>query len=215
MLRLFLLLVVVANLLAVLGPGAVSAGETLRLDDHYDLVLEEALPAPWSVEREPPDYLVEQATEHAKLHLEKAGRTVPGDLPTQVRSRLAQNELFLVNQKTRAHLDLDISRPEAGVVAPRPEVVAESARQAEVTLENEPEISQLQSSIRRVQLAGVDHAYLLEADFLLNGEFRRFRGVIGTIGRDWLFLYFTGYLRYGDDWPQIEQLLQNARFSFH
>jgi len=183
-----------------------AAAATLQVSD--SLRLEYTVPEGWQATPAAPEFLVRQTVEHVSQHLREEGRAIPVNLDKQVRERLANNELFLFHEKTRAHLDIDFSPIEANENPPQRESVARSAYFAEQELSAEPDVSEVESTTKEFTLSGSEIAYRIDASFKRDGEPRRFIGVIAFTNRHWLFLYYTGETQSDSDLQQYEELLK-------
>lgn len=199
--RIFCLAII---MLACLCPPAAAA--TLQVTDN--LRLDYQLPEGWQATPAAPEFLVRQTVEHVSMHLREAGKALPASLESQVRERLANNELFIYHEQTRAHLDIDFSPIDASENPPLRETVAKSADYAEQELSSEPDVTELESRTGAYTLSGADYAYRIDASFKRDGEPHRFVGIIAFAGRHWLFLYYTDETLLDSDLQQLDELLK-------
>lgn len=191
-------------ILACLSTPVVAA--TLQISDH--LSLDYQVPEGWQTRSTAPDFLVRQTIEHVSMHLREAGKAIPASLDSQVRERLANNELFIYHEQTRAHLDIDFSPIDASETPPLRKTVAKSAEYAELELSSEPDITDLESHSGAYPLVGADYAYRIDASFKRDGVPQRFVGIIAFAGRHWLFLYYTDETLLDSDLQQLDELLK-------
>jgi len=207
MLRLQLVvLLVLLPLVAPAEPLPVADGITLHLD----------LPGvDWSFHRDPPQFLVDETVAHVRHHLAEDGREVPDDLAAQVLQRMRQNELFMVRATTAARLLVDFSPDPEGQPAPDPGTVEQSARLAAAELENEPDLSAVQSLVSPAEFRGAGRVWEVSASYLQDGEPRRFLGVIGHVAGHWMFLYYTDLARDPGDLPALQSSLGAAWIETH
>ncbi|HKI51173.1 MAG TPA: hypothetical protein VJ995_03800, partial [Geothermobacteraceae bacterium] len=145
------LLRLLLSVFALCASAVATSAATLTVSEH--LALEYQQPQGWQATFSAPEFLVRQTTEHLARHLREAGKPVPEELEHQVRKRLANNELFLYNPQTRAHLDIDFSEINADDDPPLKESLAKSARYAKEELSQEPDLTEVVS---------VDHEYALK-----------------------------------------------------
>jgi len=183
-----------------------AAAASLQVND--SLRLEYTVPDGWQATAAAPEFLVRQTVEHVSQHLREEGKAIPVNLENQVRARLANNELFLFREQTRAHLDIDFSPIEVNEKPPPRESVARSAYFAEQELSAEPDVTEVASSVKEFFLSGTEYAYRIDATFKRDGEPRRFIGVITFIERHWLFLYYTEETLSNSDLQDFEELLK-------
>jgi hypothetical protein len=182
-----------------------SPAATLTVSEH--LVLEYQQPQGWQATSSVPEFLVRQTTEHVAMHLREAGKPVPEELEQQVRKRMANNELFLFNPQTRAHLDVDFSVLNAEDDPPPKESIAKSAEYAKAELSKEPDLTEVVSDYHEYALKGAAFAYRVNATYKRDGEPRRFIGVISFVERYWVFIYYTDDARNKDDLKRFEEVL--------
>jgi len=183
-----------------------AAAETFRVSDN--LVLEYRVPENWQATTTAPEFLVRQTVEHVSFHFRERGQPVPAALETKVRERMANTELFMVNPRTRAHLDIDFSPIGADEASPTRETVAKSARYAELELGNEEDLTDVSSRTEAYRLQGADYAYRIDATYKRDGEPRRFVGVVGFAGRYWVFLYYTDEAVLDADLQRLDEALK-------
>lgn len=167
----------------------------------------------WQASADAPEALIRETAAHVRYHFLEDGREVPTDLETRVRQRLKQNELFIYNPSTTAHLDMDISpvTPEEGV--PSADTVKASAGYAAKELQQEQDLSQVQSSYAPSPLGGALSSYRIDASYLKDGSPRTFIGYVGAIPSGWFFLYYTDKQKNTRDLNEIEVLLDSFRFE--
>ncbi|HKI51430.1 MAG TPA: hypothetical protein VJ995_05100 [Geothermobacteraceae bacterium] len=190
---------------ALCASAIATSAATLTVSDHLALVYRQ--PQGWQATSSAPEFLVRQTTEHVARHLREAGKPVPEELEQQVRKRLANNELFLYNPQTRAHLEIDFSVINAEDDPPPKESIAKSARYAKDELSQEPDLTDVVSDDHEYALKGAAVAYRVDATYQRDGEPRRFVGVISFVDRYWVFIYYTDEARSEEDLQRLAEVL--------
>lgn len=205
-------LILLAGFLLLPSVGFAKERRDFVFDDGLTLSFE--LPSErWQVTRKAPEFLVKETVAHVRFHLEEGGREVPADLETSVSSRLGQNELYVYNPETAAHLDIDLSPLEFGQAPPSEQAVASSAEFAKAELSQEQDISDISAKSEVASLPGARSAFRIDASFNRDGAPRRFIGLIGYVPGYWFFFYYTEKNQSEDDKAEMEALLNSLNFS--
>lgn len=197
-------LLCVALLLAAVSPAA---SETLRLAP--DLSLEMALPAEgWVMSSEPPPFLLESTAEHLEHELAAAGKEVDdAKVRALAARRLAANEAYVYNPASGAVLTIDVSPLREGEAPPSRRAVATSARYAGEGLADEEGVADLDQRSARVEVAGAEHAYRIDARYRHHEQPTQFIGIVGFVSPYWLYLYYTDRLVEPGDAAAVDRAL--------
>lgn len=154
------------------------------------LVLEISLSEGWALHFEPPEALVKEAASHV-AHEAAAANASAEQIEEVARRRLAVNEAFIYHAASGAHLDIDFSPLGPGQSTPSAQTLRNSAEYAAQSLENEDDVAALAWEVSSAKINGVDEVFLLSADYLQHDHQTTFRGYIGSVDKNWFYLYFT------------------------
>ena len=154
------------------------------------LILEISLSEGWTLHLEPPEALVKEAASHV-AHEAAAANATAEQIEAVVRRRLGVNEAFIYHAASGAHLDIDFSPVGPGQSTPSAQTLRNSAEYAARSLENEDDVAALAWEVSSAKIAGVDDVFLLSADYLQHDHQTNFRGYIGSVDKNWFYLYFT------------------------
>ena len=154
------------------------------------LILEIGLSEGWTLYLEPPEALVKEAASHV-AHEAAAANATAEQIENVARRRLTVNEAFIYHAASGAHLDIDFSPVGPGQSTPNAQTLRNSAEYAARSLENEDDVAALAWEVSSAKIAGVDDVFLLSADYLKHDHQTNFRGYIGSVDKNWFYLYFT------------------------
>ncbi len=173
-----------------------------------------ALPQPWQVSEEPPEFLVEERA--AQLHEPQlaAARRAGIDSPAEAaRQMLRANELFVFNPDSGAHLEIDFSPLKGEDKAPTARALKNSARYAAEGLQSEEGIEAVETKVGKTAIVGAEAAYRIDAEFISHGEAKHFVGVITFARNHWIYLYFTGPRSNPQDLATIDALFRKMNLA--
>ncbi len=180
----------------------IEAAPDMRLNFYLD-------PERWRVAEQPPEYLVDDVAEHLEHELEDQGKhPSEKELVQLARERLRNNEAFVFNPETGAHLDVDSSKLREGESVPSAYAIQRSAEYAGESLGSEEGVSDVSYKTENIEIQGAHAATFLDASFRHHDEPRRFLGVIAFADSHWLFLYYTDPLRDEGDYEAMETALR-------
>ncbi|MFK5927077.1 MAG: hypothetical protein QM483_10645 [Desulfuromusa sp.] len=169
----------------------------------------------WTISKMAPAFLIEERVHLRGNDLAKQGGNInKKDLLELVTRQLQNEELFIYNDQSHAYLTIDLVKLKKGGKAPNAKIIRQSAIYGLQSLESEEGVTDVDSSVNNILLAGVDLATMYSAHYRQRDSPVEFRGIIGFQNGYWLFLYYTDLLRDSKDLPQIEQLLQSWVFEF-
>ena len=154
------------------------------------LILEISLSEGWTLHLEPPEALVKEAASHV-AHEAAAANATAEKIEDVARRRLWVNEAFIYHAASGAHLDIDFSPVGPGQSTPSAQTLRNSAEYAGRSLENEDDVAALAWEVSTAKINGVDDVFLLSADYLRHDHQTNFRGYIGSVDKNWFYLYFT------------------------
>ena len=163
----------------------------------------------WRVAQEPPEWLVEEAAEHLEHELAEQGRhPAAEEIETLARERLNNNEFFIYNPDSGAHLEVDVSKLRSGESPPSALTVQRSAEYAGESLGSEEGVSGVSFETENILIPGTKSASLLQARYQHHDEPLRFLGVIAFADPYWIFLYYTDPLQDPADYEAMETALR-------
>lgn len=179
------------------------------------LALEFSLPSDrWTLSKRAPEFLVEElAGRLGEGMLKKARKAGITNAKDAARKMLSANELFIYNEDSGAHLDVDFSAIGADEKPPSKRTVAYSARSAGESLVGEEGLSDVTHKTKKVRVEGARNAYRLDAGFRRLGDKIRFVGVIGFTDPYWFFFYYTDHLKDQRDLNDMERILKSLKLK--
>lgn len=180
-----------------------------------DLELAMTLPnASWQLSRKAPPFVAQRMTDHLRQELSAAGHSMDEHrLLRFARQRLSVNEGFVANAASDAYLMIDFSPRRQTETDPSWADLQGSAHGALLALENEPGISNLESDISAMRLAGGIKACRVEARYLLDGQAHLFIGIIGYRAPYRFYFYYNDFLRNEQDQIDMEQILNSMQLQ--
>ena len=181
------------------------------LDVGGGLAMELSVPDGWTLTREAPIALLEEAAKHIAHEAADQGASPTHEqLIDAARKRMAANEAILYHEQSGAHLDIDFSPLDEGEKAPSSQTLRKSAKYAAQSLEGEEEVSDVVSGVDRIKIRGAKDAYLLSADYKHHGHPVRFLGVIGFVPDQWFFFYYTDPLKSKTAYGEMQQVFDSV-----
>ena len=185
--------------------GGVSA-EVFQLETDLKIVLPQ-LAAPWSASTEPPPAMVEHLVEHVLEEAAQKGTLLSTDQARQVAlKRAMNNQLFVANEDSGAHLLISFSRLEKDETAPSAKTVAQSAQYALESVADEgwSVISRRQAT---TVIKGAEFAQWVSIEYTQDEEHSLFNGIVGFASPYWFWFYATDHLKNPHDQKFLEGLL--------
>ncbi len=163
------------------------------------------------VSTEPTPELLEHLIEHVIEEAEEKGQS-----PTKEQARKAalqrakNNDLYVVNQDSRAHLLISFSALDEGEKAPSSKTVANSAQYAIDGVEDEGWVV---TSARKseIEIAGAQMAQWFVIDYTHDGEASLFMGIVGFANPYWFWFYGNDHLKDPKDKDYLEQFMKNIK----
>ncbi len=189
----------------LLFPTLAMAG-VFELKPGLKVVLPEVA-SPWKVTTEPSQELVEHLTEHILEEAREKGQNPTNEQARKVALERAQNnQLFVINQSSDAHLLISFSPLKEGEKAPSAKTVAKSAKYAAegVTDEGWEVISTRQAT---TAIQGAQAAQWFAIDYTHEGESSLFMGIVGFADPYWFWLYGNDHLKDPNDKDYLEKLM--------
>jgi len=168
----------------------------------------------WVFSREAPDFLVEKTVGEIRDELLKQKKD-PGEeaILTAARKRIAANEGFIFNPRTRAYLLIDFSPLRPGEDPPSSKTVALSARYAGEGLLEEEGFSEVTQKSAASSLSGAETAFRIDARYRRLGKPEVFVGIVGFAPPCWFYLYYTDPLADPGDLAEMEGVLRSMKVS--
>lgn len=197
---------------AVLTLPLMSLAEEYRLKPDLKVVLPE-VPAPWSVSTEPPPELVEHLAEHLREEAAEKGKTLPADQARQLaRQHAGENELFVLNRESNAHLLISVSPLREGESPPSAKSVALSAKYAAegVVDEGWADVSSRQAV---TTIKGAQFAQWFSIDYTHEQERSLFMGVVGFARPYWFWFYGNDHLKDPRDRAVLERIILGTKIQ--
>jgi hypothetical protein len=182
------------------------AAEVFELRPGLKVVMPEVT-APWIVTTEPIPSLVEHIAEHIQEEAAEKGKTITMEQAAAVaRQRLQNNELFVLNEESEAHLLISFEPLDEGKKAPSARAIANSVKHAidGVTDEGWTEVSHRQAV---TQIKGAQLARWFQVDYTHEDQRHLFMGIVGFADPYWFWLYANDHLRNPDDRAVLEKLM--------
>jgi hypothetical protein len=190
----------------------VAAAGVFEVGTGLKVVLPEVALA-WVITREPMPALVEHIAEHLQEEAAEAGKTIS---PEQARSaaleRLRQDELFVFNPESEAHLLISFAPLAAGEKEPSAKTIARSAKYAAEGVADEgwTEVSERHAV---TAIKGAQLAQWFQIDYSHEGSRHVFMGVVGFARPYWFWLYANDHLRNPADHAVLEKLLREIEIQ--
>lgn len=199
-------------MICCLGPGLACSEDLVLpwgLTFHFEVP-----PDGWRFSAAPPDFLVAARTADAQAELAAGGKSVdPARLEAAVAKRLGEDEGFVFHPASKALLEIDFSPLRKDEDPPGEKTLADSARYAMQELEGEGGVAGFDGHTRKIEFPGLALAYRIDATFTMDGEPRKFLGIVGYQQPCWVFLYYTDPLANPGDFPAMEKMLGTARIA--
>jgi hypothetical protein len=169
--------------------------------------------APWSVSTEPNQELVEHLAEHVLEEAASQGKKLTDEQARRVAmNRARHNQLFVVNEKSGAHLLISFSPLKEGESAPSARSVAESAKSAVAGVGDEGwEVASASYATTAVQ--GAQIAQWFAIDYTHEGEPSKFMGIVGFAHPYWFWFYSTDHLENPEDQDVLERLMLETKIG--
>ena len=181
---------------------------TLEIDG--GITMELSVPDGWTLYKEAPIALLEEAAEHiAHEAAEQGASPTHEQLIDAARKRMAANEAILYHEQSGAHLDIDFSTLDEGQKAPSSRTLRKSAKYAAQSLEGEEGVSDVAWDVDRIKIRGARDAYLLSADYKHHDHPVRFLGVIGFVPEQWFFFYYTDPLKAEGAYAEMQAVIDS------
>jgi hypothetical protein len=197
--------------LALLLPGLVLAGE-FHLKPNLVVILPEVSP-PWSVATEPDEAMVASLAEHLQEEAKAAGKEITAQQAGQVALKQAKNnQLFVTNRDSGAHLLISFSPIEPGELLPSAKTVALSARSSAEGVADEG-WAVISSEQAVTFINGAEFAQWLRIGYNYEGKPRLFMGIVGFAAPYWFWLYGNDYLQNPGDREFLEKLMLNIKIK--
>lgn len=192
-------------LIVLLVPALALAG-TFQLEPDLKIVLSE-LSDPWAASTEPNPELIDHLAEHViEEAAEKGHQLSMAQARELAMKRAGNNQLFVSNRQSGAHLLISFSRLDQGETAPSAETVAKSAEYAAdgVADEGWAVISRGQA---RTAVKGAQQAEWFSIEYTHEGETSRFMGIVGFADPYWFWFYGNDHLKDPADAKTLEKLM--------
>jgi len=188
-------------LTAVAGPIQLYPNLTIELPE---------LPAPWTVTKEPPRKLIDEVARDVQQEARSMGRKLSDEQAMKSASkRLSNEDLFLVNPQSGAHVLLSFEPLGKDEAEPRASDIAMSAKYAAHGVSDEG-WTDVSEQFQEADVAGARYARRFEIDFSHEGGRHRFTGIVGYARPYWFWLYATDHLRDPADQQIINAVLQET-----
>lgn len=198
--RIAILLLIILSL-----PCLASAG-VYQLKPALKIVLPEVA-APWSVSTEPTAELVEHLAEHVVEEAAEKGKQLTAEQARQVALKRARNnQLFVTNGNSGAHLAISFAPLKEGESAPTARTVALSAKYAAEGVSDEG-WKVISSRHAVTAIKGAKSARWFAIDYTHEGERGLFMGVVGFAHPYWFWFYGNDHLETPEDRKFLEQLM--------
>lgn len=168
----------------------------------------------WTISSEAPAFLVNHIAEHMdKDMLEKARQAGIKSASEAARKMLSANELFVFNQDSGAHLEIDVSPLKADEKPPSNRAIVYSARFAGESLASEEGMSGVTFDTSRFRVPGAKTAHRIDASYMREGQKNRFIGIVGFAAPYWFYFYYTDPLASPQDKEDFENILKSIEFQ--
>ena len=193
----------------VLLPSLVIAGE-YQLKPDLKVIIPE-MTRQWIVSTEPTTELVEHLAEHVFDDAIRKGQTPTNEQVQKVAMQRARNnDLFMVNHESGAHVLISFSAIDEGEKEPSSRTVANSARYAIDGVEDEGWIV---TSVRKAEIAmaGAQEAQWFAIDYTQDGKANLFMGMVGFANPYWFWFYGNDHLKDPKDRDFLEQLMKSIQ----
>ncbi len=162
---------------------------------------------PWKVTTEPSQELVEHLTEHILEDAKEKGQNPTNEQAREVALKRAKNnQLFVTNQSSDAHLLISFSPLKEGETAPSAKTVAKSAKYAAEGVTDEGwEVVSTRHAVTAIK--GAQAAQWFAIDYTHEGEASLFMGIVGFADPYWFWLYGNDHLKDPQDKDYLEKLM--------
>lgn len=163
--------------------------------------------SPWKVTTEPSQELVEHLTEHILEEAKEMGQNPTNEQAREVALKRARNnQLFVTNQVSDAHLLISFSPLKEGEKAPSAKMVASSAKYAAEGVTDEGwEVISTRHAVTAIK--GAQAAQWFAIDYTHEGEPSLFMGIVGFADPYWFWLYGNDHLENPKDKDFLEKLI--------
>lgn len=194
-------------ILVLLLQPLLAAAATHEIKPGLKLVLPE-VPAPWVITSEPIPALVDHMAEHVAEEAAAKGKTLTDEeAKAGARKRLLQNELFVANPQSGAHLLISFEPLGMKEAEPSAKTIAQSAKYSVDSVADE---GWAEVSDRHAQMVikGAQLAQWFEIDYTHEGKRQAFLGVVGFARPYWFWLYANDHLGNPGDRAVLEKVMR-------
>jgi hypothetical protein len=180
-------------------------------------VLHLSLPSEhWTISSVPPEFLVDEMAGHLNDGMLKMARQAGiEDRRGAALHLLSQNELFVYQAATGAHMQIDFSRLRDGESVPSRKTVEVSAEYSGQALVNEDDVDLDNFEVVAFDLPGTSATFRLSAEYDKHGRRYNFVGLIGYADPYWVYFYYTEPSSADSDTEEIDSLMSSISIEDH